>query len=336
MTHRRGWRSRYWQAYLLLSLLAVVLAACGSSDPTLESKSSISPGAKPGGKILFVQNGDISVWDGSIKRITKVGDASSPHWSGNGSRFVFVRKGYSTSDIYVADANGSGMQQLTRDEPLMMPGSEAYVQASVWALDPAWSRSGDSIIFVSDRGTAKNYLWIMHGIGNNATQVPASTVNGENVEYPDFSPDGHHVVFDQRTGANDALTEHWTQIWKTDLDSNQLTPLVQSDKASYDPAYSPDGSWVAFIQRNGKWNDLWVVPAGGGTPTQLTTTGVVTAPTWSPDGKNIAFLQADGQSFKASYVEFSVGADGAPKASKPQDFFSADGIDAPSGLSWTP
>ncbi len=336
MTRRRGWRDRCWRACLILSILAVVLTACGASDSAPETENLILPGAKPAGKLLFAQNGDISVWDGSVKRITQVGDASAPRWSGDGSRFVFVRTGYSTSDIYVANADGGDMQQLTSDEPLLTPGTEDYAKASVWALDPAWSRSGESIVFASDRGTAKNYLWIIHGIGNDATQVKASTVNGENVEHPDFSPDGSQVVFDQRTGANESFTERWTQIWKTDVGTNELTPLVQGDKASYYPAFSPDGSWVAFVQRNGKANDLWVVPSGGGEPTQLTTTGVVTAPAWSPDGKHIAFFQVDGQSFKTSYVEFSVGSDGAPKASKPQDLFSADGADAPSGLSWAP
>lgn len=340
MTQRRKRRDRCWRAFLLFSILAVVLAACGASpsapDSSPKPDEPISRGAKPGGKILFAQNGDISLWDGSVKRITQVGDASAPRWSGDGSRFVFVRTGYSTSDIYVANADGGEMRQLTRDEPLMTPGTEAYAQASVWALDPAWSRSGESIVFVSDRGTAKNYLWIMHGIGNNPTQVPASSVKGENVEHPDFSPDGSQIVFDQRTGANESFTERWTEIWKTDLGTNEMTPLVQGDTASYYPVFSPDGSWVAFIQRNGKANDLWVVPSGGGAPTQLTTTGVVTAPAWSPDGKNIAFFQADGQSFKASFVEFSVGTDGTPKASKPEDLFTADGIDAPSGLSWAP
>lgn len=330
MTHRRGWRKQCWRTVLLVSLLAVILAACGAPD----AAGVITPGAKPGGKILFAQNGDISVWDGSVKRITKLGDASAPRWSGDGSRFVFVRTGYATSDIYVANADGDGMQQLTRDAPLMTPGSDDYVKASVWALDPDWSRADDSIVFVSDRGTAKNYLWIMHGLGNNATQIAASTVKGENVEHPDFSPDGSQVVFDQRTGANADFTDRWTQIWKADLASNQLTPLVQSDKASYSPVYSPDGSWVAFVQRNGKANDLWVVPAAGGAPTQLTTTGIVASPAWSPDGKDIAFFQTDGQSFKASYVEFGAGSNGAPTASKPQDLFTASGVDAPSGLSW--
>lgn len=332
MTRRRGWRDRCWRVLLLMSLLAVAVTACGAP----EAVGEISLAAKPGGKILFAQNGDISLWDGSVKRITEVGDASSPRWSGDGSRFVFVRTGYSTSDLYVADADGGDMKRLTRNEPMLTPGTEDYAKSSVWALDPAWSSSGESIVFVSDRGTAKNYLWITNGIGSDATQVPASVVNGENVEHPDFSPDGRQVVFDQRTGTNGTLTERWTEIWKTDLGTNELTPLVQGEKASYYPAFSPDGEWVAFVQRNGEANDLWVVPAGGGEPTQLTTTGTVTAPAWSPDGKNIAFFQMDGQSFKASYVEFSVGSDSVPKASKPQDLFSTDGVDAPSGLSWAP
>ncbi|HVI10951.1 MAG TPA: S9 family peptidase [Candidatus Binatia bacterium] len=56
------------------------------------------------------------------------------------------------------------------------------------------------------------------------------------------------------------------------------------------PTWSPDGKRVAFISNMSGRNNLWVVPAEGGWPVQLTVSDQrQAAPTWSPDGKWIAY-----------------------------------------------
>ena len=56
------------------------------------------------------------------------------------------------------------------------------------------------------------------------------------------------------------------------------------------PTWSPDGQSVAFISNMSGRNNIWVVPADGGFPTQLTVSDQrQTAATWSPDGKWIAY-----------------------------------------------
>jgi dipeptidyl aminopeptidase/acylaminoacyl peptidase len=57
-----------------------------------------------------------------------------------------------------------------------------------------------------------------------------------------------------------------------------------------DTAWSPDGKSIAFVSNITGRNNLWIVPAEGGWPTQLTVSDQRQGhPAWSPDGKWIAY-----------------------------------------------
>jgi dipeptidyl aminopeptidase/acylaminoacyl peptidase len=57
-----------------------------------------------------------------------------------------------------------------------------------------------------------------------------------------------------------------------------------------DTAWSPDGKTIVFVSNITGRNNLWLVPAEGGWPTQLTVSDQRQShPTWSPDGKWIAY-----------------------------------------------
>ncbi|MBJ7328381.1 MAG: PD40 domain-containing protein [Solirubrobacteraceae bacterium] len=68
-----------------------------------------------------------------------------------------------------------------------------------------------------------------------------------------------------------------------------------------DPAISPDGSTVAFSRSN----ELWTVPSGGGTPTQVTNTPLQSesSPAWSARGTHLAYVVSDGGISRLEIIE---------------------------------
>jgi len=55
--------------------------------------------------------------------------------------------------------------------------------------------------------------------------------------------------------------------------------------------WSPDGKTIAFVSNISGRNNIWLVPADGGWPTQLTVSDQrQTQPRWSPDGKWISYI----------------------------------------------
>jgi serine/threonine protein kinase len=113
-----------------------------------------------------------------------------------------------------------------------------------------------------------------------------------------WSPDGKRLAFGRSDryawmhtrllSQSDALSTS-TGIEILDLDSGESRLLVYSGT---DPAWSPDGRYIAFLRCPGRYlvlrEELWIVPAEGGEPRRLASGG---CPFWSPDSKTLFFRQ---------------------------------------------
>lgn len=336
MTLSRRYRIRPGLGLLLIAI--TTLAACGAPDATLEDDSA-PVGAEPSGSILFVANGNVMRWDGDIEQVTEDVHAASPTWAPAGDRFAYVQMHDGWSELVVADRDGDTLVQVTNNEPFDEPYSEAWAYNAAWALDPVWSPAGEQLAFVSDLGGGDAFSDPMTIWYSETWEVPPYPLNAalaiaESQEAPTFAPDGNTIAFVVRIRVSDTIRN--TEIWTLDLNTAESTVLVSGPEAAYDPAWSPDGANVAYIQRTGTANDVWIAPLDGSAPYQLTTVGTCVSPVWSPDGKFIAFFRLIDGEFEASYVELTRGADGRLSASEPRTLFRADGIDAPSGMSWRP
>ena len=90
-------------------------------------------------------------------------------------------------------------------------------------------------------------------------------------------------------------------VYLMNADGKGVTRLTNTPEAEYGPAWSPDGTRIAF-SRDG---DIYVMNADGSGQTRLTNSASAGSPTWSPDGTKIAFVRPDGD-YPDLYQEIAI------------------------------
>jgi dipeptidyl aminopeptidase/acylaminoacyl peptidase len=124
-------------------------------------------------------------------------------------------------------------------------------------------------------------------------------LKAKGVAEPAVSPDGKRVAFSVSTPSLDGEHSEWlSQIYVSTPGAAHPAQLTRGDKSATNPAWSPDGQWIAFLTpRAGPKSNLWRIPINGGEAEQLTDEkGGITAFQWSPDGHSIAFIMTDPKS----------------------------------------
>jgi len=137
--------------------------------------------------------------------------------------------------------------------------------------------------------TAAQNIWEIavpqSGTASIRDAVPVTTGN-QIIEEHGLSPDWQWIVYDGTRRGN-------ADLYKMPLAGGDPQMIVDLPDDAFDPDWSPDGTEIAFYgNATGGTGHVWVVPADGGDPTQLTNfPGTFSqSPDWSPDGLQIAFF----------------------------------------------
>jgi TolB protein len=197
--------------------------------------------------------------------------ASEAAFPGGNGRIVFAA-GRSIQPSYLGSVqpDGSGRQRLT-EGPLYDSGAN-------------WSADGQHIVFTRKKGlvpiTPRRWVWMANADGSGATKIGRRN-RGE----PSLSPNGRRIVFQKGM-------LFFANLYVMNLRGRILYQLTSSFGQESGPAWSPDGSTIAFVAEDPDTGDsqIWTIAAGGGTPVEITTSATDKYEVdWSPDGTSLAF-----------------------------------------------
>ena len=216
---------------------------------------------------LFVVDADT----GNTVNLTRTPNASEryPSWSWDGAWIAFNSDRDGAHNLYVMDANGVNLRQLTHEKAPAQAGMQS------WTRDGRW-------IYFGIFGKGAPQMWRIHPDGSAAEQV------GAGID-PAVSPDGKTIVY-----AKNDRQGHY--VYAADADGKNEHQLTKEPNpyAGVHAAWTPDSRHIIYGDRSGEALELFMSDPDGANRKQLTfLKQAATSPAVSPDGKWISFRLCD-------------------------------------------
>ena len=301
--------------------MLVMTVPAGSLRPVGEIRAHAATWT-PDGRIVYAQKSGLYSCnaDGTDSReiITVPGIPFSPRFSPDGRRLRFAIRDTEqhTSSLWEVSAEGKGLHPMLPDwnKPAQESGG-------------TWTPNGGYFLFESTRDHTQN-IWALrdggswfHKPSTQPTQLtlgpllfssPTPSLDGKklfvigqqrrfdlirldskspefSVYLPgisageaDFQPKGELVTY---------VTHPDLTLWQSKPDGSSKVQLTYAPMQAHMPRWSPDGTHIAFMgSRPGRPWKIFIVPAEGGTPKEVTTGDRNQGdPTWMPKGDAIVF-----------------------------------------------
>ncbi len=244
------------------------------------------PAWSPDGKhIAFVRNKaleTVALDSGEVRTVIKgpVFDLAAPSWSRDG-RSISVRQG---SGLWIVDSDGANSRQVG-DKNDVFPFPAAWLASG----ELLYSANGGIFISSLDKGTRQIPFEVSFKLDrpayrrkfydfDDAQSHPVKGFVG-----PALSPDGKRATFK-------ALNDLW--IYDIGASARRLTNDTYYE---IDPAWSPDGSKIAYASDKAGSQDIYIRDVTNGNEVRATSLpGAEVAPAWSRDGRMLAFTTQAG------------------------------------------
>jgi len=289
------------------------LAPTGSAAPILDDVSSSStsgvgqfafagsPNGSPSAPGTFVylaatgtarRGWSISWVDSSGKTQplhAPLGKYLTPRFSPDGKRLAFSMTNGQGDDIWVKDLDRDTHSRLT-----FLPGQNRW---------PVWTPDGKNIVFVSTNPAGPGLYWIRSDGSGEAQRL----TDGKRQELPySFSPDGKRLAFVQLGdgGSPDIFTAavvigSGRGAGEVRLGKAEL--FLGTPFAEFNPAFSPDGRWLAYESNESGAYEIYVRPFPGPGGRWQISSGGGGVPLWSRDGRELIFKTPDFRVMAATY-----------------------------------
>jgi Tol biopolymer transport system component len=227
--------------------------------------------------------------------------------SPDGSRLAFTSDG----SLWVVPLEGNVDPDMA-GEPVRL--TEPMCAAN-WGNELAWSADGEWIAFNTKEDppdcNGERTIHVIPSAGGEPRRIPGEHFmerQGYAATRLGLSPDGKILAFSYIDPESKAADREWREFFRDDLsvytipveggEASQLTQTWSSE-----PAFSPDGRFVAYVKFTGpeeermlgrqpdsiRQKEVWLIPATGGAPVVVDSSGGARGPIWSPDGKWIAY-----------------------------------------------